>query len=363
MRSVYFSIYFEHTKAKLILSENIHIGKDSLTELGEFLKNRAFDKIVVLTDENTYTHCYPHVEPFLPPHHLIKVESGEIHKNLQTCEQIWEELTEQQLSRWSVLVNLGGGVIGDMGGFCAGVFKRGIYFVQVPTTLLSQVDASVGGKTGVDFRGFKNHLGVFQEPLKVFIYPDFLQTLPLAELKSGYAEIIKHWLIRKKESFETQKNIGLLTEDWTGLITESVGIKAEVVAADPLERGLRKILNFGHTVGHALETYRLEKPGQALLHGEAIAVGMICESYLSQQRGLLTPDEVTQIELFITSIYEKVEIAAASVPAIAALALQDKKNTGSVIKCTLLQGIGNAVYDQVITLADIQDSLNYYRSL
>jgi len=345
------------------LSENIHIGKDSLTELGEFLKNRAFDKIVVLTDENTYTHCYPHVEPVLPPHHLIKVKSGEIHKNLQTCEQIWEVLTEQQLSRWSVLVNLGGGVIGDMGGFCAGVFKRGIYFVQVPTTLLSQVDASVGGKTGVDFRGFKNHLGVFQEPLKVFIYPDFLQTLPLAELKSGYAEIIKHWLIRKKESFETQKHIGLLTEDWTGLITESVGIKAEVVAADPLERGLRKILNFGHTVGHALETYRLEKPGQALLHGEAIAVGMICESYLSQQRGLLTPDEVTQIELFITSIYEKVEIAAASVPAIAALALQDKKNTGSVIKCTLLQGIGNAVYDQVITLADIQDSLNYYRSL
>ncbi|GEO05873.1 3-dehydroquinate synthase [Adhaeribacter aerolatus] len=343
--------------------ENIHIGEDSLAALGEFLKNRAFDKMVVLTDDNTYIHCYPLVEPFLPPHRVIKVKSGEIHKNLQTCEHIWEELTDQQLSRWSLLLNLGGGVIGDMGGFCAGVFKRGIYFVQIPTTLLSQVDASVGGKTGIDFRGFKNHLGVFQEPLKVFIYPGFLQTLPLAELKSGYAEIIKHWLIRKKESFDTQKNIGLLTDDWTSLITESVGIKAEVVAADPLEKGLRKILNFGHTVGHALETYRLEKPGQALLHGEAIAVGMICESYLSQQRGLLTPDEVMQIELFISSVYEKVEIAPDSIPAIAALALQDKKNTGSVIKCTLLQGIGNAVYDQVITLADIQDSLHYYRSL
>jgi 3-dehydroquinate synthase len=345
------------------LLENIHIGADSLAGLAEFLKNRAFDKIVVLADDNTYTHCYPILEPFLPPHHLIKVKSGEIHKNLQTCEYIWGEMTDLQLSRWSLLINFGGGVIGDMGGFCAGVFKRGIYFVQVPTTLLSQVDASVGGKTGIDFRGFKNHLGVFQEPLKVFIYPDFLKTLPLTELKSGYAEIIKHWLIAKKESFEEQKNIGLFTEDWTSLITESVGIKAEVVAADPLEKGLRKILNFGHTVGHALETFRLEKPGQALLHGEAIAVGMICESYLSQKRGLLTPNELTQIDLFITTIYEKVEINATDVPAIAALALQDKKNTGSVIKCTLLQGIGKAIFDQPITLADIQDSLHYYRSL
>lgn len=363
MRNVFFSIYFEHTKTKLILFHNIHIGADALSGLAEFLKNRAFDKIVVLTDENTYTHCYPIVEPFLPPHHLIKVKSGETNKNLQTCEIIWEEMTNLQLNRWSLLINLGGGVIGDMGGFCAGVFKRGIYFVQVPTTLLSQVDASVGGKTGIDFRGFKNHLGIFKEPLKVFIYPDFLNTLPLPELKSGYAEIIKHWLISKKESFAEQKNIGLLTEDWLGLITESVGIKAEVVAADPLEKGLRKILNFGHTVGHALETFRLEKPGQALMHGEAIAVGMICESFLSRKRGLLTDDEVTQIELFITTIYEKVEINAADVPAIAELALQDKKNTGSVIKCTLLQGIGQAIYDQPITLADIQESLHYYRSL
>ena len=343
--------------------ENIHIGADALAGLAQFLKNRAFDKIVVLADDNTYTHCYTLLKPYLPPHHLIKIKSGEIHKNLQTCEQIWEEMTNLQLSRWSLLVNLGGGVIGDMGGFCAAVFKRGIYFVQVPTTLLSQVDASVGGKTGIDFRGFKNHLGVFREPLKVFIYPEFLKSLPLAELKSGYAEIIKHWLIAKKESFAEQKNIGLLTEDWTSLITESVGIKAAVVTADPLEKGLRKILNFGHTVGHALETFRLEKPGQALMHGEAIAVGMICESYLSKKRGLLAEAEVTQIELFITTIYEKVEINAANIPAIAALALQDKKNTGSVIKCTLLQGVGQAIYDQPITLADIQDSLHYYRSL
>lgn len=343
--------------------QNIHIGTQALVHLSQFLENRAFDKIVVLTDENTYAHCYPLVKPHLPPHHLIKVAAGETHKNLDTCTQIWNQMTGLQLSRWSVLLNLGGGVIGDMGGFCAGVFKRGIYFVQVPTTLLSQVDASVGGKTGIDFQGFKNHLGVFQEPIKVFIYPPFLQTLPLEELKSGYAEIIKHWLISKKTSFEEQKNIGLLTDDWTALITESVGIKAEVVAADPRETGLRKILNFGHTVGHALETFCLDKPGLRLLHGEAIAVGMICESYLSRQRNLITEEEQTSIELFIFSIFPKVQIKAADIPAIAALALQDKKNTGSVIKCTLLQGIGQAIYDQPVTIPEIQNSLQYYRAL
>ncbi|WP_026464006.1 3-dehydroquinate synthase [Adhaeribacter aquaticus] len=343
--------------------ENIHIGKESLAALADFARNKAFDKIVVLTDTNTHIHCYPAVKKILPEHQVIVVESGEVHKNLRTCEFIWEHLTRLQLNRWSLLINLGGGVIGDMGGFCAGVFKRGISFVQVPTTLLSQVDASVGGKTGIDFMGFKNHIGVFQEPLKVFINPEFLQTLSPREIKSGYAEIIKHWLIAKKESFEVQKYIGLFTEDWSGLIEESVAIKAEVVKADPLEKGLRKILNFGHTVGHAIETFFLNKDENALLHGEAIAAGMICESYLSRKKGLLTEQEQTEIESFIFSIYEKVVIAGKDLPAIADLALQDKKNTGSIIKCTLLDGIGKAIYDQPITVEDIQESIQYYSSL
>ena len=345
------------------MSQNIYIGADSLADLAEFLKNRTFDKIVVLTDENTHQYCYPVLKTYLPHHQVIQVKSGELHKNLQTCEYIWEQLTNWQLSRSSLLINLGGGVIGDMGGFCAGIFKRGFSFIQVPTTLLSQVDASVGGKTGIDFHGFKNHLGVFQQPLAVFIYPDFLKTLPWPELRSGYAEILKHWLITTKESFAIQKNIGLRTNDWTALITESVKIKEQVVLADPLEKGLRKVLNFGHTVGHALETFYLERPGKALLHGEAIAVGMICESYLSQRRNLLTEQEQTEIESFIISVYEKVVLDTTDIPAIAALALQDKKNTGSIIKCTLLNGIGKAVFDQAITVEEIAESLHYYFSL
>jgi 3-dehydroquinate synthase len=345
------------------LSENIHIGDDALTALSQFLQQAPFDKVAVLVDDNTFAHCYGQLAPHLPQHHLIRVPSGEAHKNLTTCSHIWEEMTRLQLSRQALLINVGGGVIGDMGGFCAGVYKRGIAFVQVPTTLLSQVDASVGGKTGIDFMGFKNHLGVFQEPEKVFIFPGFLQTLSAREIRSGYAEIIKHWFIAKAESFESQKAVGLNTTDWASIIEESVGIKAAVVAADPLEKGLRKVLNFGHTVGHAIETFFLNQAGPDLLHGEAIAIGMICESYLSAQKGLLSAEELKSIGDFILSVYGKVEIPASDLLPISQLALQDKKNTGTIIKCTLLNGIGRAVYDQPISLEEIQDSIRYYTSL
>lgn len=343
--------------------ENIHIGPEVNQDLHLFLKNRAFDKVVVLVDENTRIHCYPLLRPYLPEHTVIEIKSGEENKTLATCEHVWQKLTDVQASRWSLLVNVGGGVIGDLGGFCAGVFKRGIYFVQVPTTLLAQVDASVGGKTGIDFQRLKNHLGVFQEPVKVFINPDYLQTLPEREIKSGYAEIIKHWLIADAASFEEQRYIGLMTEDWAPLVRDSVAIKARVVTADPRENGLRKILNFGHTVGHAVETFLMSQPGRQLAHGEAIAVGMLCESYLSVQKGLLEQRDLSKIETFLFSIYEKVTIAANEPSVISALALQDKKNTGSTINCTLLEAIGKAVYDQPITLREIEASLNYYRSL
>jgi 3-dehydroquinate synthase len=346
------------------LLENIHIGPAALTDLQEFLRNRAFDKVAVLVDENTRIHCYPALKKFLPAQHaVVEIKSGEENKTLATCTHVWEQLTQLQFGRWSLLVNIGGGVIGDLGGFCAAVFKRGIYFVQVPTTLLAQVDASVGGKTGIDFQGLKNHLGVFQDPLKVFIYPEFLQTLSERELKSGYAEIIKHWLIADAASFEDQRYIGLMTDNWPELIRDSVAVKARVVAADPKENGLRKILNFGHTVGHAVETFLLSQPGRAILHGEAVAVGMLCESYLSRQKGLLTASELEQIETFLFSIYEKVSLQRSEFSKIAALALQDKKNTGTTINCTLLNGIGQAIYDQPITLADIESSLQYYHSL
>lgn len=319
--------------------------------------------MVVLVDENTLYHCYPLVKPHLPAHDVIQIRSGEVNKTLQTCEYIWQRMTELNLDRWSLLVNLGGGVIGDMGGFCAAVFKRGIYFVQVPTTLLAQVDASVGGKTGIDFQGLKNHIGVYKEPLAVFVSPDFIKTLPHQQVKSGYAEMIKHWLIADKSAFLEQRQIGLFTEDWEGLIRHSVAIKAVVVNIDPLEGGYRKVLNFGHTVGHAVESFLMEKAGRELMHGEAVAVGMLCESYLSVKKELLSNDALDKIEAFIVSIYEKVSLTDEEIKAISLLALQDKKNVGATINCTLLQGIGKAIYDQPISLQEIQESLRYYQLL
>ncbi|HEY4650871.1 MAG TPA: 3-dehydroquinate synthase [Pontibacter sp.] len=345
------------------MTETITIGTDALQQLQELLQNRAFSKVAVLVDENTLHHCYPQVKPYLPEHHLIQVPSGEVHKTLQTCEHIWQRMTDLNLDRWSVLVNLGGGVVGDMGGFCAAVFKRGLYFVQVPTTLLAQVDASVGGKTGIDFHGLKNHIGVYKEPVAVFINPEFLQTLPQREIKSGYAEIIKHWLIADAGMFESQRHIGLFTENWEELIRHSVSIKAAVVEADPLEGGYRKFLNFGHTIGHAVESYLLEKPGRELLHGEAIAAGMLCEAYLSVKKSLMPQQDLDKIETFLVSVYEKVPLSEDDIQTISRLSLQDKKNTGSTINCTLLAGIGKAVYDQAITLPDIQEALRYYHLL
>ncbi|MGV3541449.1 MAG: 3-dehydroquinate synthase [Rufibacter sp.] len=345
------------------MTEEIFIGPEALPQLQQLLQNRAFQKIVVLVDENTHRHCYPLLKPILPPHHLVQIKSGEENKTLATCEHVWRELTEQGLDRWSLLVNVGGGVLTDLGGFCASLYKRGIKFVNVPTTLLSQVDASVGGKTGIDFMGFKNHLGVFQEPLSVLVNPDFLQTLDMRQMKSGYAEIIKHWLIMDGDKFQEQRHVGMFTEDWTDLIRHSIDIKSRVVTADPLESGLRKILNFGHTIGHAVESFYLEKPSQMLLHGEAIAVGMVCEAWLSVQRGLLTAEELEQIETFIFSIYEKVKLPESDLQAISQLCLHDKKNDGATINCTLLQRIGEAVYDQPITLSEVQSALRYYQTL
>ncbi|MHC2991269.1 3-dehydroquinate synthase [Pontibacter sp. HJ8] len=345
------------------MTENIYIGEDSLQQLTELLQNPAFSKVAVLVDEHTLLHCYPLLKPYLPQHDLIQIQSGEEHKTLQTCELIWQRMTELNLDRWSVLVNLGGGVIGDMGGFCAAVFKRGLYFVQVPTTLLAQVDASVGGKTGIDFHGLKNHIGVYSEPRAVLINPAFLRTLPQRQIKSGYAEIIKHWLIADGDTFEEQRQVGLFHENWEELIRHSVAIKSEVVAADPLEAGYRKVLNFGHTVGHAVESYLLEKPGRELLHGEAIAVGMLCEAYLSVKKELLSQAALEKIETFLVSVYEKVKLTEDDLGFITQLALQDKKNTRSTINCTLLQGIGKAVYDQPVTLQEIHESLRYYQLL
>lgn len=329
--------------------------------LPDFLSSKQYSKIVVIADNNTKRHCYPILKAFLPKHSVITVSSGEAHKTLATCGVIWEAMTKEELDRHALVINVGGGVIGDMGGFCAAVYKRGIDFIQVPTTLLSQVDASVGGKLGIDFQGFKNHLGVFNIPKSVLIDPVFLKTLPEREIRSGFAEVIKHCLIADGAKWEEIRAKDFEQQNWPDLITHSVKIKQQVVDQDPTEKGLRKILNFGHTLGHAVETCFLNKPAnQRLFHGEAIAVGMIMEAYLSFKRKMIDQQTLTDIEEFLFATYGKVKIKPEDVEQIIALTRQDKKNKGKEIRFSLLSGAGQCAFDIVVTAAEMRRSIAYY---
>ncbi|MDF7817518.1 3-dehydroquinate synthase [Runella sp. MFBS21] len=326
-----------------------------------YLSDKAYSKVVVIADTNTRKHCYSQIKTLLPKHHLIVVPAGEQHKNLSTCEQIWGEMTRLGLDRHAVVFNLGGGVIGDMGGFCAATYKRGIDFVQIPTTLLAQVDASVGGKLGIDFQGFKNHLGVFTQPKNVLIDASFLSTLPYIELRSGFAEIIKHCLIADAAKWEAIRKKDFEMQDWGDLIAHSVEIKKEVVAQDPTEKGLRKILNFGHTVGHAVETYYLSKPPkERLLHGEAIAAGMIIETYIAYRKKMVDLQTLEQVEEFIFSLYGKVNLKVLDIPHLIELAYQDKKNKGGELRFSLLTGIGSCGYDIKVTANEFHQGVAYY---
>lgn len=359
-----FSVFFSSQSFPLMTTTDyLHFGADALPALAALLGRVGTTQVAVLADANTARLCYPALQPHLPAgHHLIQIPAGETYKTLDTCQQVWSELTARGFDRHSVLVCLGGGVVTDLGGFCAALYKRGLRCVLVPTTLLAQVDAAVGGKTGVDFQGFKNHLGVFQLPEAVCIAPQFLTTLDPRELRAGYAEVVKHWLIADADAFARGRREGLFVEDWLPVVRASVAVKQGIVEQDPLERGPRKLLNFGHTVGHALESYLLLQ-GRSILHGEAVAAGMICEAWLSVQHGLLPAEDLDTIETFLFSIFEKVQFITLETEAIADLARQDKKNQGDIINCTLLRGLGAGVYDQPVTLAELAASLRYYHHL
>ena len=333
-----------------------------VSALDEFFHSAEYSNVGVLVDEHTKEFCLPIIESSLPKFSLIEIKSGEIHKNLDTCQSIWEKLTYEGFDRKSLMVNLGGGIIGDMGGFCAVTFKRGIHFINIPTTLLASVDASIGGKLGVDFQGFKNHLGFFQEPETVFIDPVFLNTLPERELRSGFAEVIKHGLIADSNYFHELIQNGINQPDWGAVIEHSVHIKEEVVKNDPKEAGLRKVLNFGHTVGHAIESYHL-KTDHPLLHGEAIAIGMVCEAFLSTKLCGLTSEELDTITSTIVKIFEKVDIDKKSIPDIMEIMYQDKKNKNGLLNHSLIQRIGVATHDVVVDEKDVIDSLFYYLQL
>lgn len=336
------------------------ITNDITQSIRNFLDGKKYSQIAVICDENTEEHCLPLVLDALPEHFLLRIDSGEENKHLGTCEQLWMALTEAGFDRKGLVINLGGGVIGDMGGFVASTYKRGMDFLNIPTTLLSQVDASVGGKLGVDFHGFKNHIGLFAEPQNVLIDTCFYQTLPQRELRSGFAEVIKHGLIYDHAYWEKVKTIDLKNAPWSDLVSRSIEIKKEVVKADPFESGLRKILNFGHTLGHAVESYFLEKGDQRLLHGEAIAVGMICEAYLSHKLTGLSSDSLDEIVAFLKRIYSPVAIDQSLFEEIIGLTLQDKKNERGSIQFSLLKEIGACAINIPIAAPDMLDSLFYF---
>jgi 3-dehydroquinate synthase len=341
----------------IIHSENV------ASDLQSLLRNISHSQLFLLADQNAATHCLPLIQSVLPQSvHTFIIEPGEKNKTIHTCTQIWSAMTDAQLDRKALFLNLGGGVIGDMGGFCASIYKRGIRFINLPTTLLSQVDASVGGKLGVDFEGLKNHLGVFNEPETVMIASGFLATLPERELRSGFAEIIKHGLIRDAAYFESLNIENWANSDWKKLIQHSVEIKKAVVMEDPKEAGLRKVLNFGHTIGHAIETFYLDGPYH-LLHGEAIAVGMICEGFLSFKKLNLPIEQLVKIQEAFLGIYGKITISENDLESIVDYCLQDKKNEANILLFSLLNCIGDCTYNIPVSRTEIIESIKYYQKL
>jgi 3-dehydroquinate synthase len=326
-----------------------------------FFKAHTYSQIGILIDANTAKACYPKIKSVLPPHTVIEVKAGEEVKNLDTCVQVWQRLTDLQFDRHGLLLIIGGGVLGDLGGFCAATYKRGIDFVLMPTTLLAQVDASIGGKLGIDFNHYKNHIGVFQTPVITLISPAFLKTLPDRELRSGFAEIIKHCLISDGQMWDIIRQKPLAQQNWLELIPHSVKFKSKVIEEDPREKGLRKILNFGHSVGHAIESHFLNS-SHRLFHGEAIAIGMVAESFIGMKKSLIHQSELDQISECVYKIYGKVNEGIDD-EKIVDIIYQDKKNKGNKILMALTKGIGQAVWDVEVREDEIKESLAYYRSL
>jgi 3-dehydroquinate synthase len=295
---------------------------------------------------------------------IIEIEPGESEKNITTCVEIWSILTELGADRKSVLINLGGGVITDIGGFVASTFKRGIDFINIPTTLLAMVDASIGGKNGVDLGNLKNQIGVINSPKMVLVDTVYLNTLPQNEMRSGLAEMLKHGLIADANYWGEFKDLSQSDfADFDVLIHRSIEIKNEIVTQDPTENGIRKALNFGHTLGHAIESYFLENENKnSLLHGEAIAVGMILESYISWQKKLISETEYDEIKKVIAAIFEKIPFEENDIQPILDLLIHDKKNEYGKIQFSLLDGIGAITINQEVDNKLIIKSFEDYKS-
>ena len=351
---------------KTIQSDNYPIYfNNSVEELVKFVSEGKYSKFFILTDENTAKFCLPMIKESFADfdnYEILEINAGEESKDIDFCIGIWRRLIDFGADRKSLLINLGGGVISDMGGFAASTFKRGIDFVHVPTTLLSQVDASVGGKTGIDIDSIKNIIGTFTQPKAVFICYDFLKTLPPRQILSGLAEMLKHGIIADAAYWETLKNSDL-THPSTELIYRSIEIKNKVVMEDPTEQGYRKCLNFGHTIGHAIETNSLINDEDPLSHGEAVVIGMICEAFLSNQKTGLSNIELEEITTVLRKFYPKYKIDESSFSNLFTLMQKDKKNQNGQVNCTLVTHIGQCSIDHICTVFELYESLRYYAAL
>lgn len=343
----------------------VFYNDDAIWQLNNYLENSDHSMVFILVDSNTHEYC---LSSFLTQiknaakFEVIEIEDGEINKNLDTCSGVWNALSELGADRKSLLINLGGGVVTDLGGFVASTFKRGIRYINVPTTLLSMVDASVGGKTGVDLGNLKNQIGVINQPEMVLIVSSFLETLPKDEMRSGLAEILKHGLISSEAYWNKATSLSELTiEDLDDLIRESVEIKKEVVTQDPFEKNLRKTLNYGHTLGHAIESYCLTSPNrEKLLHGEAVAIGIILATYISKELEGFPEDKLQDITHKIIDIFGKENFTQHEIDEIIQLMKYDKKNEKGKINFVLLKDIGKPVIDRQVPNKIIFNAFEFY---
>lgn len=344
----------------------IYIGTDIYEELKQITESSSYTSVFLLIDENIRVHCMAHLNrntSILSYAKIIEIESGEEMKNFTGLEKIWDALVERGADRNSLLINFGGGVIGDMGGLAATLYKRGIDFVQIPTSLLSMVDASIGGKTGVDYKNYKNLIGAFSNPKGVFIDSTYLSSLPEGHLKSGFAEILKACLLDDRAYWDVLKqnpvsDIG----NWDNLVQLALMIKNEIVGDDPHEEGSRQILNFGHSFGHAFETFALER-GRELHHGHAVALGIICELWMSEKKQGFKAEDRKEIEEYILANYQKFDIVEEDFEILYEIMIHDKKNLRGTIRLVLLQDIAKPLWGIEVGKKDIQEALKYYLSI
>ena len=346
-------------KQKVVISENLE--RDLVNAISEC----EHDRIFVLTDETTQQLCWQKIKNFkaLKNSTPIIIKATDTHKNLDTLSQVWQALSNGGATRHSLMINLGGGMVTDLGGFAASTFKRGIDFINIPTTLLAMVDASVGGKTGINFGGLKNEIGVFSDSRVVIINTQFLDTLDHDNICSGYAEMLKHGLISDERTWAELVTFNLDNPDLNQLqrmVAESIKVKERIVEADPHEHGIRKALNLGHTMGHAFESFAMRR-GTPILHGYAVAYGLISELYMSARKTAFPTDRMHQTVRFIRENYGTINITCDDYPTLIELMHHDKKNTSGIINFTLLGNVGDIRINQTANEEEIKEALDFFR--